>query len=352
MSFHNAVNPAPWLVAPGPDQDVVISSRARIARNIDGFPFVNVAESHDHARIVELASKELNRISSVQAATFLDLETTGPLKRKLLVERHLISSHHAEREHPRAVAYDSAQERLSIMVNEEDHLRVQFVRPGLDLHAAYQQLERVEEELESCFDFAFSKRFGYLTACPTNVGTAVRFSVMLHLPALAISGELEKVQNAARAMSLAIRGSAGEGSESDANLFQLSNQTTLGKSEAELLDAFQSHIIPQVVEYERAARRTLLDRRRVHLEDRVHRAHAVLSSARVLDHDECTSLLSDLRIGVASGLIDSIELHTVNALLLITQPGHVQQACHRELDQSERRIERAKLCRQILSADA
>lgn len=349
MSFQHAVNPAPWLVATGPDQDVVISSRARIARNIDGFPFVNSAEHQDHARVVELSQTAFSKLGDACPTTFLDLEQTGYLRRKLLVERHLISSHHAEHEHPRAVAYDSAQERLSVMINEEDHLRVQIVKPGLDLHAAYEQLERVEKQLEGSFDFSYSKRFGYLTACPTNVGTAVRFSVMLHLPALAITGELEKVQNAARAMSLAIRGSAGEGSESDANLFQLSNQTTLGKSEQELLDAFQSHIIPQVVEFERSARRTLLDRRRIILEDRVYRAYAILGSARVLEHDECTALLSDLRLGVAAGIINAIDLHTINALILMTQPGHVQNTVSKELDQSERRIERAALCRRTLA---
>ena len=349
MSINNASNPAPWLTAPGPDQDVVISSRARIARNIEGFPFVNAADTPDLTRVVELTQHALDQSKPALPTTFLDLETAGPVRKQLLVERHLISSHHAKRDHPRAVAFDQAHERLSIMVNEEDHLRIQVVRPGLDLHAAYTQLDSTEQSLEHHFDFAYSQRLGYLTACPTNVGTAVRFSVMLHLPALAITGDLDKVQNAAKAMSMAVRGAAGEGSESEGHLFQLSNQTTLGKSEQQLLEAFQSHIIPQVVEFERAARRTLLDRRRLVLEDRVHRARAVLASARLLEHDECTALLSDLRLGVASGIIDTIDLHAVTALLLMAQPGHLQHAVGRTLDQSERKVERANLCRRALT---
>jgi protein arginine kinase len=255
----------------------------------------------------------------------------------------------------RGVAVSLPDESVSVMVNEEDHLRLQVLLSGLELTAAYQRVNAVDDLIPGpsrggrVLDYAFSPRFGYLTCCPTNVGTGIRVSVMLHLPALKLTGELEKVRRATRDMNLAVRGYYGEGSEAAGEFYQISNQTTLGKSEPQLLKEFEQDIMPQVINYERQARRLLLEKRRRLLEDRVFRALGILRHARLLSPEEAITMLSDVRLGVVTGLVKGVTEQDVNQLILLTQPAHLQRVLGQEMDQNARREARADLVREKLA---
>ena len=237
------------------------------------------------------------------------------------------------------------------MVNEEDHLRIQVLRSGLQLEEAWEQINAVDDKLESKLDFAFHPRFGYLTACPTNVGTGIRVSVMLHLPALKLTSEIEKVFRAAKDMRLAVRGLYGEGTEATGDFYQISNQTTLGKSEEEIISDFKHVVIPKIIDYEHHARRTLLNDRTVALDDKVCRALGLLRSARLLTSEEVMFLLSHLRMGINLGRIKDIEIRTINELFLLTQPAHLQKLQGKKLEGDLRRAARADFIRQRLSTN-
>src|SRR5205807_4535854 len=242
-------------------------------------------------------------------------------------------------------------ETLSIMVNEEDHLRVQVLRSGLQLEEAWDQINGIDDKIESKLDFTFSTRWGYLTACPTNVGTGIRVSVMLHLPALKLTGEIEKVFRAAKDMRLAVRGLYGEGTEATGDFYQISNQTTLGKTEDEIISDFKHLVIPKIIEYEQHARRTLRDDRTVQLDDKVGRALGVLRSARLIASEETLLLLSHLRMGIHLGRVKDIDLRTINELFLLTQPAHLQKLQGRKLEGDVRRAARADFIRQRLGGN-
>src|SRR5205814_4924082 len=216
---------------------------------------------------------------------YVDLEQAPEMDRQLLVERHLISKPHATAEGARGVAIGDS-ESVSIMVNEEDHLRLQVLRSGLQLEEAWEQINKIDDALEAKLDWAFHNRFGYLTACPTNVGTGIRVSVMLHLPALKLTGEIEKVFRAAKDMRLAVRGLYGEGTEATGDFYQISNQTTLGKTEEDIISDFKHLVIPKIIEYEHHARKTLLTDRTVQLDDKVWRALGTLRTARLFATEE------------------------------------------------------------------
>lgn len=339
---------AQWLRDDGRDGDVVVSSRIRLARNFAGFPFLSRARREDRRQIVRIARRDIMEGGVAPEMLWIDLSEAPPLERSVLVERHLISKQHAKGDEARAVAISSPDESLSIMVNEEDHLRIQVLRAGLALSEAFEHIDEVDDRIEAMSDFAYSTRFGYLTACPTNVGTGIRVSVMVHLPGLKMLGEIDKVRRAARGMSLAVRGFYGEGSEAVGDFFQVSNQTTLGKSERDVLGDFERNIIPKIIEYERLARRTLLEKRRAVLEDRVFRALGTLRYARLLKAEEAIEALSFVRLGASLGVITNVDVAMVNQLILLTQPAHLQKLLKKEMDQAQRRIERATLTRQRL----
>ena len=341
-----------WLRAEGPGSDVVISSRIRLARNFAGFPFPNHAGRVERVQVLELAERHILGSGLAPEMAWVELADLSPLERSVLVERHLISKQHSRGDGPRALAVSSPDERLAIMINEEDHLRVQVMRPGLALREAFEQADEADNRIEAGADYAYSPRFGYLTACPTNVGTGIRVSVMLHLPALRLTGELDKVKRAAKSMCLAVRGFYGEGSEAVGDLYQLSNQVTLGKTEADLMHEFERQVIPQVVEYERIARKALATKRRLFLEDQVYRALGTLRNARLLKTDESMQLLSLVRLGLVTALIDDVDPEQINQLLMLTQPAHLQRVLGRELDQAARRAERATLIRTQIARSA
>lgn len=340
-----------WLRGSGPQSEVVISSRIRYARNIAGFPFVSHSDNRQRHEILERCREAIVEQNIGGNALWLDLPSCPSLDRQLLVERHLISRQHASNkdEVPRAVAIGET-ETFAIMVNEEDHLRIQVLRSGMQLTQAHEQIETIDDLIEQKLDYAFSRKFGYLTACPTNVGTGLRVSVMLHLPALKLTGEIEKVQRAARDMHLAVRGMFGEGSEAAGDLYQISNQTTLGRTEMELLADFEHAIVPQIIAYEKQARQALVRQRPDALDDKIHRAWALLTHARLIGTDETLALLSHLRMGVNLGRLETIDIPTINELFLLTQPAHLQRIAGKEMDPAARRVARATLIRQKLTS--
>lgn len=339
-----------WLRGAGPHNEIVISSRVRLARNLAGFPFVGHCLTRQQNDILEKCKHIIteDRLGGNDELLWVDLQQCPTTDRQLLVERHLVSRPHADAEQvPRGVAI-GAQETFSVMINEEDHLRIQVLRSGMQLTEAFEQINRIDDELESKLDYAFSSRWGYLTACPTNIGTGIRVSVMLHLPALQLTGEIDKVRRAARDMHLAVRGLFGEGSDALGDLYQVSNQTTLGRSEAEILSDFEHTIVPQIISYEQQARQALINHRPEQLDDKIWRAWGILTHARMMGTDEVMSLLSHLRLGVNLGRIDRVDIRTINDLFLLTQPAHLQKLSKTEMDQAARREARARLIRNRL----
>jgi protein arginine kinase len=339
-----------WLRGSGPMSDIVISSRIRLARNVSGFPFLARCSRHQR-QVLETSVRDTILDAKLSPKTlYVDLDAAPEIDRQLLVERHLISKPHKDAQGARGVAIGE-NETLSIMVNEEDHLRLQVLRSGLQLEEAWEQINAVDDRLESTLDFSFHPRFGYLTACPTNVGTGIRVSVMLHLPALKLTGEIEKVFRAAKDMRLAVRGLYGEGTEATGDFYQISNQTTLGKSEDDIIGDFKDSVIPKIIEYEHQARKLLLNDRAMALDDKVYRALGTLRSARLMSSEETLTLLSHVRLGVNLKRVKDLDINKVNELFLLTQQAHLQKILGKKLEGDPRRAARADFIRQRLGAE-
>ena len=336
-----------WLKGSGPESDIVISSRVRLARNLARFPFLTRASDADRAQIHEAVRKALDKIGlGDNGHLYVELENTNEMTNRFLLERHLISRELANGSGDRGVLFNRS-EMLAVMVNEEDHLRIQVIRAGFQLHDAYQDLQAVDDRLDRELEFAFSSEFGYLTACPTNVGTGMRASVMLHLPALVFTKQIDKVFSSVTKINLAVRGFYGEGTQASGDFYQISNQVTLGKSEEEILDLLD-RVVPKIVSYERAVRDHLLEKDRLRLEDKICRAFGVLRSARSITSEETMDLLSAVRLGVNLGLLHDVGMPTVNELFILTQPAHLQRLEKRDLTPEERDSARADFIRKHL----
>jgi len=339
-----------WLRGTGPMHEIVISTRVRLARNVRGFMFLSRADAEMRREIADCVSAAVRRAPLLRDFVHLDIEQLDELDRTLLVERHLISRQHAEGAGARRLAFDPA-ESAALMINEEDHLRIQVMRSGLQVEEAWRQIDAIDDALEEHLDYEFHPQFGYLTACPTNVGTGIRVSVMLHLPALRLTNELEKVGQAARDMRLAVRGLHGEGTEALGDFFQISNQITLGRSEIELIDDFRTSVIPRIVEYELAARDALLRSRPHALDDKIWRAIGALRTARLMSSNEAMQYLSHVRMGLHTGRLRVVDLQTLNELFLQIQPAHLQKLYGERLSGEQRSIERAAFLRSRLNAN-
>lgn len=337
-----------WLKGKGQFADVVLSSRVRIARNLAERPFLTTASSTERTEIYRSVVEAVSSTSSGEDTLMVDVEAAEELDRQVLVERHLISPQQVAAEGSRGVAI-SANETRAIMINEEDHLRIQGLSSGLELEKIWDDVNELDDTLGREIPFAFERELGFLTACPTNVGTGVRVSVMLHLPALRLTKEIERVARAARDMHLAVRGTHGEGSEAAGDLYQVSNQTTLGLSETEIVMSFSSKIIPKVVEYERAARDTLLKKNPAQLDDKIWRAYGALSNARTITSEETHKHLSPLRMGIQMGRFDKFDIDTLNELFLMTQPAHLQKLHQKFADSDERDVIRADYLRKRIT---
>ena len=329
-----------WLRGSGPESDIVISSRIRLARNLAEFPFIRRCNDRDKSNIEQLLREKLSDIGELKEAMYLDVEGLASLDRQFLVERQLISRELAESDGARSVAIDN-REQFSLMVNEEDHLRIQLMKSGLDLQNAWQQIRAIDDRIEGRVNYAYHERLGYLTACPTNVGTGMRVSVMLHLPALVITRQIDKVFRSLQKISLAVRGLYGEGSQAMGDFYQISNQITLGRSEEELIEQV-GDVVPVLIDYERRARDYLIVESQNDLRDKVSRAYGILCSAQAISSEETMHLLSSVRMGINLGLIDDVEIPTVNQLFIHTQPAHLQKIRGTELGTADRNVERAE----------
>lgn len=350
MSFQNFITNAmcEWMKASGTDSDIVISSRIRLARNLSEFPFPMLSTDSQLERVIELVEEAIRDEGFYEMGPLqlIPMESLTPLQKRVLVEKHLISPNLANQSRKGAVVLNQ-NESISILVNEEDHLRIQCLFSGLQLKEAWELADRIDDLFEKHMDLAFDESRGFLTSCPTNVGTGIRASVMMHLPALVMTQQINRILTAISQVGLVVRGLYGEGSEAIGNLFQISNQITLGQSETEIIDNLYG-VARQIVEQERAARRFLMEQNRLQFEDRLFRSYGILKLARIIESKEAAQRLSDVRLGIDLGLIKGINPNIINELMIMTQPGFLQQYSGQELTATSRDERRARLIRERL----
>jgi len=341
-------NTGEWLSGSGPDDQIVVSSRVRLARNLTGKPFPGWAKKAERLAVLDEIRDAVERIPEMRESFSEKLEDLSPLEKQVLVERHLISREHAAKSAGSAVVMNTAQ-TLSFMINEEDHLRMQAIRAGLQLREVYAMISTTDSELEETLDFAFHDTLGYLTACPTNVGTGMRASAMMHLPGLVMSEQVNKIINSVNKIGLAVRGLHGEGTEAMGNLFQVSNQTTLGETEEEIIGRLNK-VIFQILEHEQNARQILLQQRAETLLDQIGRAYGILCHAHSITSKEALNLLSFIKMGVDLGLFPPKNRLHVDELFIETQPAHLQKGLQvAKLGAEERDSLRAALIRAKLN---
>ncbi|TCJ02980.1 protein arginine kinase [Cytobacillus praedii] len=353
MSLERFINQAvsSWMSAEGPDSDIILSSRIRLARNISQFKFP-ILFSNDEAKSVIHKIKErvddtsFTRLGNMELLLMDELQ---PLQKRVLMEKHLISPYLAENSSFGACLL-SENEELSIMINEEDHIRIQCLFPGFQLLEALEVANEIDDWLEEKVDYAFDENIGYLTSCPTNVGTGLRASVMMHLPGLVLTQQINRIIPAINQLGLVVRGIYGEGSEALGNIFQVSNQLTLGKSEIDIVEDLKS-VVSQLISQERSAREALEKTSNIQLEDRVFRSFGILSNSRIIESKEAARCLSDVRLGIDMGYLSNISKNILNELMILTQPGFLQQYAGGPLRPHERDIRRASLIRERLKME-
>lgn len=337
-----------WLKANGPESDVVISSRLRLARNLAAYPFLPKLTPEQRTEVIGTVEKAVRSSRFLKKASFLMTKDLSEVDRQFLLERHLVSNELIHEEGKNAVAL-TLDEMVSLMVIEEDHLRLQVFQSGLNLVEAWRIADEIDSELEKTLDYAFDATLGYLTACPTNVGTGIRASCMLHLPSLVLTQQANKVLQALSKLNLAVRGLYGEGTQALGNFFQFSNQITLGQPETEIISNLES-VIKQVITHEREAREYLKKKRKAKMEDQIWRALGVLKSARMISSQEAVQLLSLVQVGVDIGILGGqVTCRDLNQLFLLIQPGHLQKMSGAELSASERDARRADRVREYFS---
>ncbi|MBV9658343.1 MAG: protein arginine kinase [Verrucomicrobia bacterium] len=348
MKFSGIINggASGWSQNDGPQHDIVISSRVRLARNIQKFPFPGWAKKADRVATLEKTKPAVEALPEMDDAFSENLQDLNVLEKQVLVERHLISREHAAKGVGSAVVMNR-QQTLSIMLNEEDHLRMQAIRSGFRLRDAFALLDKADSALEKALDFAYDPRLGYLTACPTNVGTGMRASAMLHLPALVLKEEINKVIQAVNKIGLAVRGLYGEGTEAMGNLFQISNQTTLGQKEEDIIGNL-SKVVEKIISHERNAREVLLEQKPATLFDQIGRAYGILTNAHSMTGKEALNLLSLIRLGVDLGFFPTECLQAVDELCTEVQQAHLQKAGAQKLGAEERDLLRADVVREKL----
>lgn len=331
------------------ENDVAMSSRVRLARNFRDYPFPYKMDLKQSEAILNKVKDAVfgGNASMIKDFAFYDIQNTSLIDRQILVEKHLISKELAESKRPGG-ALINKDGNISIMVNEEDHLRIQGLFPGIQLEKAWDVCNKIDNLLEEKIDFAFDDKFGFLTCCPTNTGTAIRASVMLHLPALVITGYLKGVLEACGKVGITVRGLYGENTEALGNMFQVSNQVTLGQSEEEII-ANVKNIALQIIEQEKRLRSDLYKQNTLLFEDKIYRSLGILLSARVISSEESHKLLSDVRLGIDMGIIKDIDLDVVSEIMILIRPANLQAALGKSLNQIERDVGRADLIRNKLS---
>lgn len=341
-----AKRPTSWLSGEGEESMVVLSSRVRLARNISECTYPSAASPQTRDKVVTYFDSAFSHSGRLKGGSFLKAEELTQLDRDFLVERHLMSPTFMQDDDSRAL-YISENEQVSIMVNEEDHFRIQALTSGLSPENAFRLAGEYDNEMGKFLQFDYDSDFGFLTACPTNVGTGMRASVLIHLPGLVITKDIERVISKISKMGVVVRGFYGEGTDVLGNLFQISNQTTLGVSEKEILELI-SGVTRSIIADEAKARERLLDEAADQIADKIWRAYGILKYARVLTSEEVMNLLSALRLGVAIGVIDFINISLLNEMLLLSQPAHLQKYFAKEMNPDSRDFVRAEMAREKL----
>jgi protein arginine kinase len=338
-----------WLKGQGPRSNIAMSTRVRIARNVAGHVYFDRASDLQREGTLNAVASAIGKSKFLKKALFLRMKDISELDRAFLVERHLMSREHMVNAAHKGLVVEE-KEIVSAMLNEEDHLRLQVLQSGFNVMEAWRIVDDIDTELGEYISFDYSNKFGYLTSCPTNTGTGLRASVMLHLSALVMTGQIENVFDAISKLGLTIRGFYGEGTEALGDFFQISNQVALGHSEMDILDNLE-RIINKIISREEATRERLIKKRKQEIADGICRSHGTLKSARIITSSETIKLLSAVRLGADLGLIKDVDIVGINEILLLTQPAHLQKINGKELIPYERDIKRADLVRKKLERD-
>lgn len=337
-----------WIDGEGPQNDIIISSRIRLARNLEEFPFPIALTTEKSKEVIKKVSDSILQGNTILKDDFnlIGINQIENNDKQVLIEKHLISPNLIEKPNKSAVMMNN-DESVSIMINEEDHIRIQCLFPGFQLEQAWDMANKIDDIIEENLKYAFAEDIGYLTSCPTNVGTGIRASVMIHLPALTMTRYMNRILQAINQIGFTVRGLYGEGSQSEGNIFQISNQVTLGRTEEEIVSTL-IELTKQITNKEKDARATLISNNRTKLEDKICRSYGVLTNARIMSSKEALKLISDVRLGIDLGIIKGIDVKTVNTLMVDIQGGILQKIYSKNLNANERDIKRANLIRERL----
>jgi protein arginine kinase len=347
MDIHNfLIPPADSARRKGPFDRIVMSSRVRLARNIKEAAFPGWAKKPERIRVLELIRPAVEGLPEMKDAFSQTMDSLSTLDKQILVERHLISREHAAKSAGSGLVLNR-EETLCFMINEEDHLRMQALRPGLQLRQAWTAIDQADSALEKKLEYAFSSDMGYLTACPTNIGTGIRVSAMLHLPGLVLAEQINPIIQSVNKLGLAVRGLYGEGTEALGNVFQVSNQMTLGESEGSIVERLEK-VLAQIIEHEENARGTLLEKKHKMVFNHIGRAYGILANAHSISSKETMNLLSLMQMGVDVGLFPGVDRSLVDELFILTQPAHLQKQHSEKLSAEERDLLRADMVRERL----
>lgn len=340
-----------WMCSEGPESDIVLTSRVRLARNIQNIKFPLL---YSNEEATEVYTQVENQLISQTVEPFGQLECLrmselNQLEKRVLVEKHLISPQLANDSSYGGVIL-SENEEISIMINEEDHIRIQCIKPGLQVLEALEEANQIDDIIEESIDYAFHGEMGYLTSCPTNIGTGLRASVMMHLPGMVLTQQMNRIIPAIQQLGLVVRGIYGEGSEALGNIFQISNQITLGRTEQDIIEDLKS-VVTQLIEQEKVARNALVKTSNIQLEDRVFRSYGILLNSRIMETKEAAKCLSDVRLGIDLGYIKNVSKSILNELMILTQPGFLQLYAGEQMNPNDRDIRRASLIRERLKLE-
>ena len=353
MTLQQFMNEAisPWMREEGPDSDIVLSSRIRLARNLSdiSYPILADQENLEEIRDFFQAEYEHQSFADYEDFSFVPIRELTGIEKRVLVEKHLISPHLAKQGNA-AAAIISKNEQVSVMINEEDHIRIQLYFPGFQLRKALEKAFEFDDWLEEKVNYAFDETRGYLTSCPTNVGTGMRASVMMHLPALVMTKQINHMIPAINQLGLVVRGIYGEGSEALGNIFQISNQITLGKSEEDIVEDLKS-VVDQLIHHERKVRSRMMEQSSLKLGDRIYRSYGVLEYSRIMESKEAARCISNVRLGIDMDVIKNVSRNILNELMILTQPGFLQQYAKKSLTATERDVLRASLIRERLQLE-
>ena len=333
----------------GPEADIAVSTRVRVARNVKGHLYFNQADASSREETLKVIISAMKKCKFFKNSSFIRVKDLSEIDRLFMVERHLMSREHSTEVESKAFVVEK-EEIVSAMINEEDHIRLQVLQSGFNVLEAWRIVDEIDSELCQYLQFDYSYKFGYLTSCPTNTGTGLRASVMLHLSALALTGQIDNVFNAIAKLGLTMRGFYGEGTKALGDFFQISNQVALGYSEFDILDNLE-RIIRKIIAKERDLRKNLLTDKKYEISDRIHRSYGTLKSAKIITSNETVKLLSAIRLGIDLGVIQDIDMAKVNEVLLFTQPAHLQKIMGKEIAPYERDIKRADFIREKLGVN-